>query len=124
MSFKKLSIDEAMKHFLSYFDLPGEGQKVDRIVQVFARKYMHDNPNTVYKSATAAYTLSYLLMMLQTSLHNPQVQEKMTLSQFVDLARGLNDGENIPVETLNGIYARVQKAPLAIPSSEKAKQNL
>ena len=119
-----MSIDEAMKHFLTYFDLPGEAQKVDRIVQVFARKYIHDNPNTVYKSSTAAYTLSYLLMMLQTSIHNPQVTEKMTLAQFVDLARGLNDGENIPVDTLNGIYARVLKAPLAIPSSQRAKQNL
>lgn len=113
-----------MKHFLTFFDLPGEGQKVDRIVQVFARKYIHDNPTTVYKSSTAAYTLSYLLMMLQTSLHNPQVTEKMTLQQFVDLARGINDGENLPVEELNGLYARVQKCPLAIPSSEKAKQNL
>ena len=34
-----------------------------------------------YKSATAAYTLSYALIMLQTSLHNPQIVEKerMTL---------------------------------------------
>ena len=115
-----------MKIFLSYFDLPGEGQKVDRIVQVYARKYLHDNPTSLYKSSTAAYTLSYLLMMLQTSLHNPQVaaNDRMTLAQFVNLARGINDGENLPAEELNAIYARVQRAPLAIPSSEQAKQTL
>ena len=29
--FKGMEIDEGMRHFLSFFDLPGEAQKVDRI---------------------------------------------------------------------------------------------
>ena len=48
---------------------------MDRILEKFGEKYVLDNP-TQFKSATGAYTLSYALMMLQTSLHNPQVQEK------------------------------------------------
>ena len=116
-----MTIDDAMRHYLIFFDLPKEGQKVDRVVQVFARKYIQDNPNTCYKSSTAAYTLSYLLMMLQTSIHNPQVTEKMTLAQFVDLARTINDGENLPAEILNELYVGVQKSPLGVPSSERVK---
>ena len=47
-----------------------ESQEIDRVMQKFASKYVNDNPN-LFNSATAAYTLSYLLMMLQTDLHNP-----------------------------------------------------
>lgn len=123
---ENLEIDDAMRHYLTFFDLPGEGQKVDRIMQIFARKYINDNPNSPYKSATAAYTLSYLMMMLQTSAHNPQVQEKdrMTMQQFCNLAKGINDGENLSQELLQGLYTRIWKVPLAIPDSERLKQNL
>ena len=38
----------------------------------FADKFVKDNPG-IYSSATACYTLCYLLMMLQTSLHNPKI---------------------------------------------------
>ena len=41
-------------------------------MQKFADKFVKDNPG-IYSSATACYTLCYLLMMLQTSLHNPKI---------------------------------------------------
>ncbi len=54
-------------------------------MQKFASKFVEDNPGS-FSSATAAYTLSYLLMMLQTDLHNPNVENKMKLTEFVRLA--------------------------------------
>lgn len=63
---------------------------------------MQDNPGS-FSSATAAYTLSYLLMMLQTDLHNPQVLDKMKLTDFSKLARGINDGEDLPQDVINNI---------------------
>ena len=39
-------------------------------MQAFAEKYVKDNTET-FKSSTAAYSLSYLLIMLQTDAHNP-----------------------------------------------------
>lgn len=37
-------------------------------------------------------------MMLQTNLHNPQVQahDKMTLKQYYNLAKGMNSKDDFP----------------------------
>ena len=72
-------------------------------MQKFASKFVQDNPGS-FNSATAAYTLSYLLMMLQTDLHNPHVENKMKLIEFTRLAQGINDGKDLPVEALQQLY--------------------
>lgn len=117
MNFRQQKIDEALRNLLEYFTLPGESQEIDRIMQKFASKYVSDNPN-IFNSAQAAYTLSYLLMMLQTDLHNPQNLEKMTIPQFINLAKGINDGQDMPVDELHGLYERIQKVPLALHAKE------
>ena len=61
---KLLRIDQAIRK------LPEEAQKIDRIIEKFAEKYLNDNPDS-YATANEAYLLSYSIMMLQTSLHNP-----------------------------------------------------
>ena len=116
-----MNLDDSLRKFLDHFTLPGESQKVDRIMQIFAQKYYNYNKNPL-KSATAAYTLSYLLIMLQTDLHNPQVKEKMKLTEFSKLAKSINDGEDLTQEYLNGLYNRIQKEPLALHEAVKAKK--
>lgn len=125
INFNKQSIDEGLRIFLDYFILPGESQKVDRIIQVFAQKYFNQNVEiTPLKSTTSAYTFSYLLIMLQTDLHNPQVKEKMKISEFCKLAKGINDGEDLSNEYLTSIYQKVLKKPLALYEKKiKSKTN-
>ncbi|CAD8175946.1 unnamed protein product [Paramecium octaurelia] len=123
MNFKDLQIDEGLRYMLEFFTLPGESQQIDRIMEKFASKYCIDNPG-IYQSAQAAYTLSYLLMMLQTDLHNEKNLDKMTIPQFVNLAKGINDGENLPQDLLLGFYQRIQKTPLALHAKEQAKRAL
>jgi brefeldin A-inhibited guanine nucleotide-exchange protein len=43
-----------MRCYLQYFQLPGEGQKVDRVMQHFAQKFYRDNPDSVFSHADAA----------------------------------------------------------------------
>ena len=114
-------MDEALRQYLNYFELPGESQKVDRVMQVFAGKFVKDNPE-VFSSSLGAYQMAYLLMMLQTDAHNPQVKEKMKLQDFTKLARGLNDDVELSVELLSGYYNRILKSPLALPNTEKLKK--
>ncbi len=57
--------------------LPGEAQKIDRLMEKFAERYLKCNPNS-FKSADVAYVLAYSVIMLNTDLHNPQVKKKMT----------------------------------------------
>jgi len=75
-----MEIDEGMRFFLSWFDLPGEAQKVDRILLAFSEKFSQDNPG--YYDADTLYSFCYLLMMLHTDAHNPQVIKKMQYWEF------------------------------------------
>lgn len=120
ISFKNTTIDVALRIFLKLFYLPGESQKIDRVMQVFASKYFKDNPKA-FNSANAAYTLSYLLIMLQTDLHNPQIKqaERMKLEQFIKMAKGINDGMDLTPEELTGFYNRIQEKPLAVRDESK-----
>ena len=70
---------------------------------------MKDNPN-IFKSADATYTLCYLLMMLQTSLHNPKVtlDDRMTFKGFCSCARGINDGDNFPEKIMRNLYDSIE----------------
>ena len=45
ISFRGLSVEQALRHFLtsSHFRLPGEAQKVDRLISTFAQCWWDDN---------------------------------------------------------------------------------
>lgn len=65
------------RSFLSGFRLPGEAQKIDRLMEKFAQRYVSCNPEA-FKSADVAYVLAYSVIMLNTDAHNPQVKNKMS----------------------------------------------
>ena len=123
IDFRGRTLDDGLRVYLDYFVLPGEGQKIDRVMQVFAGKYFQDNPKS-FNSATAAYTLSFLFMMLQTDAHNANIkpEEKMKLNQFINLARGINDGQDLAPEVLTGFYNRIITSPLALHEADRAKK--
>ena len=119
-----MDIDQALRVYLNMFTLPGESQQVDRIAQAFAQKYYKDNYQSL-NSSEAAYTLTYLLIMLQTDLHSPQVKNKMKLLDFVKIARGINDGKDLSVEYLKKLYTSILETPLALHHLSKIqKENL
>ena len=65
------------RKFLAGFRLPGEAQKIDRLMEKFAARYVTCNPES-FKSADVAYVLAYSVIMLNTDAHNPMVKTKMT----------------------------------------------
>lgn len=46
------------------------------------------------------YVLSFAIIMLNTSLHNPSVKEKPQVEQFINMNRGINNGGDLPRELL------------------------
>ena len=52
------------------------------------------------RSSDTAYVLSYAIIMLHTSLHNPSVKDKPTVDRFVSMNRGINNGSDLPREFL------------------------
>ena len=91
----------SLRTVLLGFRLPGEGQVVDRVMEIFGNKFVSDNPSGSDScqgpmSAECVFLLSYATMMMQTSLHNPNaVKSRMTLEDFGKMVKGINSGQNL-----------------------------
>lgn len=108
MNFAGMDIVLALRTFLEGFRLPGEAQKIDRLMEKFASRYCECNPNlTLFSSADTVYVLAFSVIMLTTDLHSPQVKNKMTKEQYINLNRGVSDSKDLPEEYLSQIYDEI-----------------
>ncbi|XP_077133972.1 cytohesin-4 isoform X2 [Ranitomeya variabilis] len=118
-NFNQLNLVDALRHFLGTFRLPGEAQKIDRIMESFSAHYCQCNPIT-FKSTDSCYIVSFSLIILNTSLHNPSVKEKPDLQHFISLHRGVHPGGDLPTELLTDMYESLKKEPFQLPEDEDA----
>ncbi|KAL9261352.1 Brefeldin A-inhibited guanine nucleotide-exchange protein 1-like protein [Drosera capensis] len=107
-NFEKMDFGEAIRFFLRGFRLPGEAQKIDRIMEKFAERYCKCNPSS-FTSADTAYVLAYSVIMLNTDAHNTMVKDKMTKVDFIRNNRGIDDGKDLPEDYLGAIYDHIVK---------------
>lgn len=106
--FAEMDIVAALRFFLEGFRLPGEAQKIDRLMEKFASRYCDCNPNNpLFTSADTIYVLAFSVIMLTTDLHSPQVKNKMTKEQYIRLNRGISDSKDLPEEYLSQIYDEI-----------------
>ncbi|KAL8532969.1 hypothetical protein ACS0TY_009290 [Phlomoides rotata] len=108
MKFSGMKFDNAIREFLKGFRLPGEAQKIDRIMEKFAERYCADNPG-LFKNADTAYVLAYAVIMLNTDAHNPMVWPKMSKSDFVRMNATNDAEESASQELLEEIYDSIVK---------------
>ncbi|KAM8754128.1 brefeldin A-inhibited guanine nucleotide-exchange protein 2 [Acanthopagrus schlegelii] len=110
----------ALRAFLEGFRLPGEAQKIDRLMEKFAARYLECNQGqTLFASADTAYVLAYSIIMLTTDLHSPQVKNKMTKEQYIKMNRGINDSKDLPEEYLSAIYDEIAGKKIAMKESKE-----
>ncbi|KAL5197929.1 hypothetical protein ABZP36_001441 [Zizania latifolia] len=124
MKFSGLKFDAAIREFLKGFRLPGEAQKIDRIMEKFAERYCADNPG-LFKNADTAYVLAYAVIMLNTDAHNPMVWPKMSKSDFVRMNTVSDAEECAPKELLEEIYDSIVKEEIKMKDDfhDAAKTN-
>ncbi|XP_066093727.1 cytohesin-1 isoform X3 [Saccopteryx bilineata] len=115
--FTDLNLVQALRQFLWSFRLPGEAQKIDRMMEAFAQRYCQCNPG-VFQSTDTCYVLSFAIIMLNTSLHNPNVKDKPTVERFIAMNRGINDGGDLPEELLRNLYESIKNEPFKIPEDD------
>ena len=106
IDFSDSTFDNALRKFLSYFWLPGEAQKIDRMMEKFAERYCSQNPG-VFANPDTAYVLAYSLIMLNTDAHSSQIKKKMTQQEFVNMNRGINDSGDLPTPFLESLYLAI-----------------
>ena len=82
MDFNGMHIDIALRKFQTYFRMPGEAQKIERLMQVFSGRYCQCNREflaTLHSSDTV-FILAFAIILLNTDLHTPNI--KVNYSQF------------------------------------------
>lgn len=84
LDFTSIAFDTSLRLFLSRFRLPGEAQKIDRIINTFSQRYYADNPS-LFPNQDTPYVLAFSLIMLNTDHHSSKIPEnrKMTKAQFI-----------------------------------------
>lgn len=115
--FADLNLVQALRQFLWSFRLPGEAQKIDRMMEAFASRYCLCNPG-VFQSTDTCYVLSFAIIMLNTSLHNHNVRDKPTAERFITMNRGINEGGDLPEELLRNLYESIKNEPFKIPEDD------
>jgi len=106
MEFKDKEFDQALRQYLQKkFMLPGEAQKISRIMEAFAARFVSQNPS-VFPDEDTGFILAFSLIMLNTDAHNPSIplKDKMTLQQFVRNNRGTWAGKDPPLPLLEKLY--------------------
>ena len=89
------------RQFLWSFRLPGEAQKIDRMMERFAHHYCELNPS-IFQHPDTCFVLSFAIIMLNTSLHNPAVKDRdrQSVEQFINMNRSIDNGNDLPRELL------------------------
>lgn len=106
--FQDMHLDTALRLFLETFRLPGESQKIQRVLEAFSERYYEQSPQ-ILANKDAALLLSYSLIMLNTDQHNVQVKKKMTEDDFIRNNRHINGGGDLPREFLSELYQSICK---------------
>ncbi|XP_068649287.1 ARF guanine-nucleotide exchange factor GNL2-like [Aristolochia californica] len=97
-------LDTALRTFLETFRLPGESQKIQRILEAFSEKFYEQQSSEMFASKDAVFIFCYSLIMLNTDQHNPQVKKKMTEEEFIRNNRSINGGKDLPREYLSELF--------------------
>ncbi|KAL0124196.1 hypothetical protein PUN28_006196 [Cardiocondyla obscurior] len=107
-----MQVDVALRKFQAYFRMPGEAQKIERLMEVFSQRYCQCNHDVIsrLRSADTVFVLAFAIIMLNTDLHTPNLkpERRMRIEDFIKNLRGIDDCGDIDRDILVGIYERVK----------------
>jgi hypothetical protein len=137
VTFIDLDLEPALRILLteSGFRLPGEAQKINRMVEVFVKAFWQDNHGTIYcpfSHPDTVHLITYAIIMLNTELHrlhrdsrNKKKLKKMTKEEFISNLRGADRGQDIDSEYLGRIYDNIKEFPIELQyESQETNHNM
>ena len=67
--------------------MPGEAQKIERLMEIFSQRYCQCNPDIVarLRSSDTIFVLAFAIIMLNTDLHTPNIkpERRMRVEDFI-----------------------------------------
>merc|ERR1719189_1287322 len=125
MDVSNMPIDVALRKFQTYFRMPGEAQKIERLMEIFSHRYVICNPDMAAKlnSTDSIFILAFAIILLNTDLHTPNLKQekRMKVEDFVKNLRGIDDGNDVDEEMLQGVYERIRQSEFR-PGSDHVTQ--
>ena len=118
--FAGLRIDQCLRTFLETFRLPGEAPLISIIIEHFSSHYYKSNDEPFGKE-DAAFTLAYAVIMLNVDQHNQNAKKQnipMTLDQFRNNLRGVNDGKDFDPDMLEEVYNAIVMEEIIMPAEQ------
>lgn len=128
-----------LRYFLTNcgFKLPGEAQKIDRLMTTFSQCYWEDNAGDhgkcPFHDEDTVFLISFAIIMLNTDLHKTSMfaappgqsapkqkqRKKMTKQEFLNNLRGVDNSEDLSKDYLSDIYDSIEANPIAIYRSNE-----
>ncbi|KAF8976782.1 hypothetical protein BGZ46_007971 [Entomortierella lignicola] len=83
--FSRKRLDMAFRQLCQKLVLKGETQEVDRVLEVFAIRYVDCNPHSIFGTKDVVHAITYSILLLNTDLHVVQQSSsnKMSRTAFV-----------------------------------------
>ena len=72
-----MDFESSFRMFLESFRLPGEAQKIARVMEAFGAEYYAQCPD-VFHDPDVVYVLAYSTILLNTDQHNPMVRSNLS----------------------------------------------
>ena len=108
-----LRVDKALRKFLKAVQVPGEPQKIEKIMEAFGKRYLKCNPAFAgkLKSSESVVTLAFAVILLNTDLHTPNLRQdkKMLEKDFIANLKGADGGQDFSSKLLKSIYKGIKK---------------
>lgn len=119
IDFDKMSLCEGLYAFLSMFRLPPESQQISRILEKFAHSYYIAHQDE-YPSASIVYDAAFAAVILHTDAHNVHVKDKMQKNEFVKLYQDMDEGDALPISTIEAIYDYVVTHEISLQGTSES----
>ncbi|KAE8714154.1 ARF guanine-nucleotide exchange factor GNL2 [Hibiscus syriacus] len=112
--FNCMILDSALRTYLETFRLPGESQKIQRILEAFSERFFDQQSSEIFVAKDSVFILCYSLIMLNTDQYNPQVKKKMTEEEFIRNNRAINGGQDLPREYLSELFHSISNNTITL----------
>ena len=107
-SFTSMRVDKALRQLLTYVKVPSEPEKIEKIMEVFGKRYNKCNPGFASKlqNSDSVLTLAFATMLLNTDIH--KTDKKMSEKEFVNSLKGADEKRDFDKALLKSIYKGVK----------------
>jgi len=127
-NFSGQRIDKALRQLLDYVKVPGEAQKIEKIMEVFGKRFNKCNSSfaSKLKCQESIVTLAFAIMLLNTDLHTPSLKadKKMLEKEFMNNLKLADDGHDFDHKLLKSVYKGIKKHPFSSGIDHVAQTNL